>query len=207
MATYQVDVGHLVIADVSVVSGERRSEAELHDSATKGTRQLLIEVMKQPMLKRKGKANEAVGEVVQLPAPVMRIPREKAPPKPKALTPWEKFALKKGIALNRKRDSKMWDEAKQEWIDRYGKRRRESERETDWLREVKDDYVAAEEGGDPFLDERRKKKTRLDKQKSNELKNKKRASYEKAELSHLDSVSRNLATASLGKFDKKAKKK
>lgn len=205
MATYNLDLGNLVVTDVSVVSGENRTEEELHDSAVKGAKRLLLEVLKQPVVRKRGK-NESATSVVQLPVPVMRLPREKAPPKPKALTPWEKFALKKGIALNRKRDPKQWNEARQEWVDRYGKRRRETDEKFDWIREVKSDYVAQEEGGDPFLDERRTKKARLEKAGKNMERNQRRAAREKDEVSHLDQAARSLATASNGKFSKTAKK-
>lgn len=204
MASYQLDLGHLLISDISVISGEQRTEEELQHSAERGAKQLFREVLEQGTV-RKRKGEESATTVTQLPVPVMRIPREKAPPKPKALTPWEKFALKKGIALNRKRDKRTWDEARQEWVDRYGKRHREVVEAKDWIREMKPDYVAKEDGGDPFLDERRTKKAKMEKQKANEEKNKKRAAREKAEMGHLDHAARNLATASNGKFAKKKK--
>ena len=203
MSSYQLDLGHLVIGDVSVISGEKRTEAELLASAQRGAKQLFREVLDQSKTLKKRRGEESATSVTQLPVPVMRIPREKAPPKPKALTPWEKYAEKKGINLDRKKEKRTWDEAKSEWIDRYGKRHREHTDSKDWIKEMKQDYVAKEDGGDPFLDERRTKKAKADKMLENQKKTQNRAAREKTELGHLDAAARGLATASNGKFAKK----
>ena len=62
------------------------------------------------------------GKLVQLPDPVMRLPRAKPIPKPKPLTKWEKFAKEKGI-VKKKRSKLAFDEATQDWkrIHGYGK--------------------------------------------------------------------------------------
>lgn len=208
MAEYHLDVGLLAVTDAAVVSGPRRTEAELLEAATKGVKMVLNECLQLPKTIKKGKF-EGAGEMVQLPIPATKLPREKAPPKVKPLTAWEKFAVKKGIALNRKKNNKVFDEERQIWKDRYGKRAREDKEKFDWLREVRPSYVAKEDGGDPFLDERREKKARLDKQSKNQEHNKRRSEHvtrAREEVSHLTHVARHLSTASNGKFEKAAQK-
>ena len=75
------------------------------------------------------------GPVAELPAPTTQLPRAKPLPKPKPLTKWEKFAKAKGIQKTRK-DKKVWDEEKQEWVDRWGWKGANKQEETQWLTEV-----------------------------------------------------------------------
>ncbi|CAD2218244.1 regulator of ribosome biosynthesis [Angomonas deanei] len=207
MSEYHVDAGLLSVTNASIVSGPMRREEDLMESCESALKVLLGEFVQLPTVVKKGKFDGAI-TLVQLPQPVMQLPREKAPPKPKPLTAWQKFALKKGIDIHRKKENKVFDEERQVWKDKWGKRAREDRDKYDWLREVKPSYVPQEEGGDPFLDERREKKERLDKQKKKEEHNKRRAeliSQSQDEVKHLQSVSRNLTTASNGKFEKNTK--
>ncbi|ORC91018.1 putative ribosome biogenesis regulatory protein (RRS1) [Trypanosoma theileri] len=209
MNEHHLDVGLLCVTNVSVISGPQRTEADLHVSATEAVKVLLNECRELPTVTKRGKF-DATSTLVKLPQPVMLLPREKAPPKPKPLTAWEKFALKKGIALNRKKSNRVFDEERQVWKDKWGKRAREDREKHDWLREVGPGYVAQEEGGDPFLDERRAKKARLDKQKKKEEHNKRRSEHitqAQEEVRHLTAAARHLATASNGKFDKISSKR
>lgn len=202
---YALDVGNLCVTDTSVVSGPMRREEDLLISASRAAQVLISQCNELPTTARKGKF-EGRTELAQLPQPVLRLPREKAPPKPKPLTAWQKFALKKGIDIHRKKVNSRFDEERQEWVDKWGKRAREDKRKFDWLREVKPGYVAEEDGGDPFLDESRKKKAKLDKQKQNEDRNKRRQELmdrAASEVSHLNTVVKHIATASNGKFEKK----
>ena len=203
MEKYYVDVASLCITDTSVVSGPKRSEESLHAAATEGVKKLLAEALALPKTTKKGKF-EGRQELVQLPQPLIQLPREKAPPKPKPLTNWQKFALKKGIDIHKKKQNKVFDEDRQVWQDKYGKRAKEHREKYDWLREVKPGYVAKEDGGDPFLDDRREKKVKLDKEKANMERNKRRAGMvEQAqkEVAHLNAAVRKLSTASNGKFE------
>lgn len=206
-SSYQLDPGNLCITETAYVSGPKRDEEELAEEARRGVRTLFGELYALPTELKKYDSNEAAVEVYQLPQPLMRIPREKAPPKEKALTPWQKFALKKGIALDRKKTNKKWDEERQEFVDKWGKRARKREREDDWLREVKSGHVAEEEGSDPFLEARRKKQASLSKAAKNHEKNKKRNEADQQGMRALDKTLRTVATASMGKFDKAAQKK
>ena len=75
------------------------------------------------------------GPIAQLPAPTTQLPRAKPLPKPKPLTKWEKFAKAKGIQKTRK-EKKVWDEERQEWVDRWGWKGANKKEETQWLTEV-----------------------------------------------------------------------
>ncbi|TPP45633.1 Ribosome biogenesis regulatory protein (RRS1) family protein [Leishmania donovani] len=153
MSEYQLDVGLLTVTDVSTVSGPMRREEDLMSSCTNALKALLGEFVDLPTEVKKTKYESAT-TLVQLPQPVMQLPREKAPPKTKPLTAWQKFALKKGIDIHRKKANRVFDEDRQVWKDKWGKRAREDRDKYDWLREVKPGYMPAEDGGDPFLDDR-----------------------------------------------------
>lgn len=75
------------------------------------------------------------GPLAMLPPPLLLLPREKPLPKPKEPTKWEKFAAAKGIQ-KKKREKKVWDEEKQEWVQRWGWKGKNKEAETQWLHEV-----------------------------------------------------------------------
>lgn len=203
MATYLVDAGNLTITTTNVVSGERRSETELLVNATKAVQTLFAELLALPQ-ERKRRENEATAEVTLLPQPLERLPREKPPPKEKILTAWQKFALKKGIKDRTKTNTKF-DEATGEFVDKWGKRAREDRGKKDWIREIKASYVPGEEGGDPFLDDKREKTTRVAKIKKLEEKNKRRSEAASHQVADLDRTMKSLATASNGKFDRSFK--
>ena len=76
------------------------------------------------------------GPVAHLPAPTTPLPRAKPLPKPKPLTKWEKFANAKGIQ-KKHRDKKVWDEEKQEWVNRWGWKGANKDKEVQWLTEVR----------------------------------------------------------------------
>jgi regulator of ribosome biosynthesis len=204
-ATYIIDAGNLCITETSRVSGEQQSEEDLLASATRAAKQLFGELLNLPKVSKPGKPGEGHFHVTQLPVPLMRRPREKAPPKEKPLSAWEKFAIKKGISLNRKKQNKQWDEARQEWMDRWGKRAKEADRQGDWIREVPKNYTPGEPGSDPFLDDKRAKKEMLSKAKRNQERNERRATTTakaQAEVARIDKTVSKLVTASMGKFDK-----
>lgn len=210
MSEYHLDVGLLTINDASIVSGPARREEDMMESCKTSLKVLLGECIDLETEVKKGKF-EGVATLVKLPQPVEKLPREKAAPRPKPLTAWQKFALKKGIDIHKKKSNRVFDEDRQEWKDKWGKRAREDRDKYDWLREVKPGYVAKEEGGDPFLDDRREKQVRLEKQKKKEEHNKRRSAHiehAQEEVKHLSAAARNLSTASNGKFEtnKKFKK-
>lgn len=76
------------------------------------------------------------GPLAQLPAPTTQLPRAKPLPKPKPPTKWERFAAAKGIQKT-VREKKVWDEERQEWVNRWGKDGKNKEKEEQWIHEVK----------------------------------------------------------------------
>lgn len=77
-----------------------------------------------------------LGPVVKLPDPIFHLPREKPLPKPKPLTKWERFAKAKGISHSKK-DKKVWDDERQEWVNRWGRDGKNRDGEDQWLHEYK----------------------------------------------------------------------
>ena len=75
------------------------------------------------------------GPLANLPPPKTQLPRAKALPKPKPPTKWEQFANAKGIQ-HKKRDKKVWDEEKQDWVNRWGRDGKNRELEEQWITEV-----------------------------------------------------------------------
>lgn len=74
---------------------------------------------------------------MSLPPPTFPLPREKPLPKPKAPTKWELFAKKKGIRPKREGTGKMvYDEAKGEWVPKWGYKGKNKEEEQEWIVEV-----------------------------------------------------------------------
>jgi regulator of ribosome biosynthesis len=72
-----------------------------------------------------------------LPPQTSQLPRSKPLPKPRPPTKWEKFAAAKGIQKT-KRDKKIFDEEKQEWVNRWGKGGKNRETEEQWITEIPD---------------------------------------------------------------------
>eukprot|EP00995_Heteronema_vittatum_P006981 NODE_2112_length_833_cov_400.426020_g1485_i0.p1 GENE.NODE_2112_length_833_cov_400.426020_g1485_i0~~NODE_2112_length_833_cov_400.426020_g1485_i0.p1 ORF type:complete len:227 (-),score=69.43 NODE_2112_length_833_cov_400.426020_g1485_i0:152-802(-) len=146
------------------------------------------------------------GRLIKLPAPTTIIPREKAPPKPKPLTRWQEYAIKKNIKPRRKLRRKF-DEDLKEWIPTYGYGKRDAEKAKNWVKEVPLDYKPKVAGGDPFLDEAMDRKARVTSQKQREEANKRRSQKIRDRVDHMGETIGKLATASYGRFDKKQKKK
>ena len=208
MSTFRVDTGLLTITEVSRVSGPQREPDDLLASAQEAAQALFAEVLSLPKKKMVSKEGGS-HPVYEMPLPEMRLPREKAPPREKLETAWDKFAKKKGIKTTKKAN-RVFDEDRQEWVDRWGKRAREVARSKDWVREVKSNYVPTADGADPFFDEAQAKKKTLAKAKKGAEKNRRRAEYAaqaSAEANKLSKTISRLATASLGKFDQGAGKK
>ena len=85
------------------------------------------------------------GPLAQLPPPTYQLPRAKPLPKPKPPTKWEAFAKAKGIQ-KKVREKKVWDEEKQEWVNRWGKDGKNKQVEEQWITEV-----PSNAGADPSI--------------------------------------------------------
>lgn len=194
-------------------------EAYLLSRARNATQHLLNSVFALPFNK-----NQDVGPLVTLPAilPSSHLcsPREKPMPKTtaKPLTKWEKFAQEKGIS-HRKKDRMIFDEAKQEWVPRWGFKGANQDVENQWIHEIP---ANKEEGYHPGQAATKARKERKAVNEGKRLKNLQRIAAEsggssskggstedkalarEAKKSQLegDLMRSKRATASMGRFDR-----
>jgi len=115
------------------------------------------------------KKNSDRGPMLLLPEPILRMPREKPVPEPKAESRWEKFAKERGIT-KRKRDRMVWDDDTGTWRPRFGYKRDGAGK--DWLIPLKKtdpDHL------DKFEEKRLTKKQAMNKNTLNRIKNLDRA--------------------------------
>ncbi|KAL7282600.1 RRS1-domain-containing protein [Trametes coccinea BRFM310] len=204
----EVDTGFLTVTDLNPVdaeSYEANLEEYLMSTARDGIQTLLASLFSLPT------TSSPDGPLAQLPAPTTHLPRAKPLPKPKPMTKWEKFAKAKGIQKKR-RDKKIWDEEKQEWVDRWGWKGANKAKETQWLSEVP---ANADVDYDPAKVARDARKARVAKNEKQRQQNLARAAQEmgpsaapapvdvrKKQIDRTLAVTRT-STASMGKFDRK----
>jgi regulator of ribosome biosynthesis len=95
--------------------------------------------------------------LVQLPEPLVVLPRMFPPPKPKPLTKWEKFRIERGMPTKGKRSRMVFDPITKDWVPRYGMGSiKKIEDKYNWLMEEKPKHVAS--GLDPFTYKKNEKK-------------------------------------------------
>lgn len=137
----QLDLGLLASFDYNPLSARafKRDPEALLCARTRNATQHLVNALFQRPIER----HATYGPLASLPAFETELPREKAVPKPKPLTKWEKFAKAKGIT-KRKKDKMIFDEERQEWVPRWGYQGANKKVEDQWLVEVPmnadDDY-------------------------------------------------------------------
>uniref|UniRef100_A0A3Q3AI25 Ribosome biogenesis regulatory protein n=1 Tax=Kryptolebias marmoratus TaxID=37003 RepID=A0A3Q3AI25_KRYMA len=208
------DVGSLLACDKNRIESRdfrgQKKEDFLRALARDNTQLLINEIWKL----QTERVEEAI--VAKLPEPSTRLPREKAPLKPRPPTKWEQFAKLKGIQ-KKKKTNLVWDDTAKEWRRRWGyKRAKDNTKE--WLIEVPE---TADSNEDQFSKRTRAKKERVAKNELNRLRNIARAQKVKSpgvgllpkaqqsrdELAQAVSVART-STASAGRFqDRLAKEK
>jgi len=193
---FEIDEGNMLLVDKVAPPG-RLTEQALQDLARDRAQALVASLFALPT--RKLEYTQGGGRLAVLPTGTTVLPREKPPPKEKPVTKWEEFRREKGLR-KRKKENKIFDEASGKWLPAYGMKRRREEREQDWVREVPDNYQPLEEGGDPFLDDKIRRRERVEKQKRQQAANVKRMA-EMERSSALAGTAGRLATASMGKFD------
>ncbi|EMR11491.1 hypothetical protein PNEG_00505 [Pneumocystis murina B123] len=77
------------------------------------------------------------GSFIELPEPIISLPREKPIPKPRPETKWEKFAKAKGIKSKSKIDGKMtYDKNKKKWVPKWGYKGKNKNLKNQWLIEI-----------------------------------------------------------------------
>mmetsp|Transcript_8467 Transcript_8467/g.12804 ORF Transcript_8467/g.12804 Transcript_8467/m.12804 type:complete len:240 (-) Transcript_8467:14-733(-) len=230
----RVDAGNLAVYDTGNILTP--SEVKLGGNLFEHTSKVVPAIEKYvrhliDALRSCQQENTDSGTVLTLPAPKTLLPREKPmPSKSKFETSWEKFRKKKGIRNHGRQLNKEYDEDTKEWKDKWGKRAREHERRYDWIREVGENYAPNADGGDPFLDsknERAARKRKIAKKvsknerkrdnfensgvSSNNAKGKKKlrighGTKDSAKLKSLAKLHGQVATASMGKFDRVRKR-
>jgi len=195
----EIDAGLLCATDLNPVDQEQyeaNKEEYLTATARDGVQVLLTTLFSLPI------NPSPDGPLGVLPPPVLQLPRSKPLPKPKPPTKWERFAAAKGIQ-HKKRDKKVWDEEKQDWVNRWGKGGKNRELDDQWLTEVPANAEVDYDAAKVARDERR---TRVAKNEKQHLQNVQRA--EKSANPRVSEIDKTLATtrgstASMGKFDTK----
>ncbi|TFL05772.1 RRS1-domain-containing protein [Pterulicium gracile] len=194
------DLAFLSVFDTNTID-EESHKCHLQSLANDGVQTLLVSLFKLPTTQTPD------GPMVQLPQPTVLLPRAKPLPKPKPPTKWEQFAKAKGIQ-NKKRDKKVWDEERQEWVNRWGKDGLNKQKEQQWITEVP---MNADIDHDPVKEARDARKARVAKNERQKLQNDAAAaglSGKAAQEERKKDIDRTLSssrisTASMGKFDKK----
>ncbi|EED78367.1 predicted protein [Postia placenta Mad-698-R] len=204
----EVDAGFLAVTDLNPVDTESYGEdleEYLQSTARDGVQALINALFALPT------TPSADGPLAQLPPPTTQLPRAKHLPKPKPPTKWEQFARAKGIQKKRK-DKKVWDEEKQDWVDRWGWKGANKKEETQWLSEVR---ANADVDHDPAKAARDARKEKMAKNERQHQQNLARAQGASASATapappqeRKKQIDRTLATtrsstASMGKFDRK----
>ncbi|TFK55633.1 RRS1-domain-containing protein [Heliocybe sulcata] len=199
----QVDAGLLTVTDLNPVDKESydaNTEDYLLSTARDGVQTLFAALAAFPTV------SSPYGALTQLPPPTTELPRAKPLPKPKPPTKWEQFAKAKGIQKKRK-DRKVWDEEKQDWVNRWGRDGKNKEGEDAWLSEVKQ---GADVDHDPAQELRTARKARVAKNERQQLQNNARAQgssqapereQRKMEIDRTLATTR-VSTASMGRFDR-----
>ena len=187
------------LANIILSLSFRRENLEeyIQSTARDGAQALLSTLFSLPT------TSSADGPLAQLPPSTTELPRAKPLPKPKPPTKWELFARAKGIQKKRV-VRKVWDEEKQDWVNRWGRDGKNKQEETQWLTEVP---ANAEVDFDPSKAARDARKARVAKNDRQRLQNVARAQgtpkeEKKAEIEKTLATTR-ISTASMGRFDKK----
>lgn len=144
------DLGHLLCNDpnplpsLKSAQNDAEREAILASTARTCAQTLINQLLSNCPIAR----NEDTGDLqITLPPPELQLPREKPLPQEKEKTKWEKFAAKKGIQ-KKKRDGKLeFDEAKGDWVPKYGYKGKNTD-DGDWLVEVDEKAERAKANGE-----------------------------------------------------------
>ncbi|OBZ70190.1 Ribosome biogenesis regulatory [Grifola frondosa] len=205
----EVDTGFLTVTDLNPVDTESY-EANLEDyllsTARDGVQTLLAALFSLPT------TSSPDGPLAKVPPPTTQLPRAKPLPKPKPQQNGREFANAKGIQ-HRKKEKKVWDEEKQEWVDRWGWKGANKKEEGQWLTEVR---ANADVDHDPSKKSRYERKAKVAKNERQHQQNMARAAQQngpstsaaastvperKKQIDRTLAVTRS-STASMGKFDK-----
>ncbi|GAA96883.1 uncharacterized protein L969DRAFT_94860 [Mixia osmundae IAM 14324] len=157
-----LDLGYLMLTDPNALDAQQFSEdreVTLRANARDGTQLLINAIFAQSI------QSSSDGPLAQLPPPALMLPREKALPKPKPPTKWEKFARSKGITTKAKKDRLVFDEEKQDWVPSYGYKGKNKQTEDQWIVEVPNNADPSFDPVKASKDERKARKLKNEQQR------------------------------------------
>lgn len=155
------DLGNLATFDSNPLENDKLKDPAQREehlaSVTRDNLQLLInQILSLPLKTTTETHDSSTGQnstmtLVQLPEPTTLLPREKAIPKVKAPTKWEKFAATKGIQPKAKDGKMVYDEETGEWVPKWGFKGANKKMDDQWLVEIK---TSVKNTADEFVDPR-----------------------------------------------------
>ena len=168
-STSNIDLGNLLISDYSKFSQENSNELT-ESQIQQHTKSNLINFYTLLFSELKSSQQEngidysiSLNEL-NLPKPILILPRALAIPKPKPLTKWEKFKIEKNIT-QRKRSRMVYSDIAGDFVPRWGKNSiKKIENDTNWALEDKN-------GENQFDVLNKEKKLKIEKQKKREARN------------------------------------
>ena len=192
-STSNIDLGNLLISDYSKFSQENSNELT-ESQIQQHTKSNLINFFTLLFSELKASQQEngidysiSLNEL-NLPKPILILPRALAIPKPKPLTKWEKFKIEKNIT-QRKRSRMVYSEIAGDFVPRWGKNSiKKIERDTNWALEDKN-------GQNQFDVLNSERKLKIEKQKKREARN------------NLNEIIQNGEESLVKKMSKKERKK
>ena len=192
-STSNIDLGNLLISDYSKFSLENSNELT-ESQIQQHTKSNLINfyTLLFSELKSSQKENGIDYSIslneLNLPKPILILPRALAIPKPKPLTKWEKFKIEKNIT-QRKRSRMVYSDIAGDFVPRWGKNSiKKIERDTNWALEDKN-------GQNQFDVLNSERKLKIEKQKKREARN------------NLNEIIQNGEESLVKKMSKKERKK
>lgn len=167
---YTFDLGLLLASDPNPLAIDTTTRATLESSLATIARDGAQALINQLLTTCPLTSTKTDGVLLSLPQNSTPLPREKPLPAAKALTKWEQFAKRKGIAPKTKEQRKnlVYNEARGEWEKKWGwkgdqraKDRAEGKVPDDWLVEVNANKEAALKDGETVRGtDRRERKER-----------------------------------------------
>ncbi|CAN3360539.1 regulator of ribosome biosynthesis [Diutina catenulata] len=156
------DLGNLATFDPNPLDNDKLENNEtkneyLKEVARDNAQLLINQILSLPLKATTESHGSSTGQnstmtLIQLPEPSTELPREKAIPKEKPMTKWEKFAKIKGIKAKAKDGKMMYDEATGEWVPKWGYKGNNKKLDSQWLVEI-DEKVKGTE--DELIDPRK----------------------------------------------------
>ena len=170
---YTFDLGNLLCTDANPLPGDSSlDEATLTATARDCAQVLINQLLTTCAI---GRSTDGTSMMLTLPPPSTGLPREKPVPAAKPLTRWQEFAKKKGIAPKKREGKLGYDDAKGEWVPKYGYKGKNKDGEGDWLVEVDEKKEAKTgEAGDARKERRAERVERVKRQERRERANERR---------------------------------